>query len=99
MKKFLLAVLCMSSIFTVYAQTSDAEADAIVNLLGVQKREAIAKMVNVSSKDSSAFWKIYDEYLKKNKDVAKSRIKLYEQTARSYSNMSAVVADSLAGRY
>jgi hypothetical protein len=82
-----------------YAQTSDAEADAIVNLLGVQKREAIAKLVSVSGQDSIAFWKIYDEYQAKNKLTAKARIGLYEKTATSYSNMTSPVADSLAAKY
>jgi hypothetical protein len=99
MKKFLLAAVCIMGVFSVYAQTSDAEADAIINLLGVQKREAISKMVTVSTKDSSVFWKIYDDYLTKNKEVAKARIKLYEQTAHSYGNMTAVIADSLAKKY
>ena len=99
MKKFSLAILCFVTSFVVKAQTSDAEADAIVNLLGVQKKEAVAKMINVPAKDSAAFWKIYDDYLKKNKEVAKARIKLYENTAQSYGNMSPAVADSLARRY
>ena len=88
MKKFSLAILCITAAFAVQAQTSDAETDAIVNLLGVQKKEAIAKMVPVSAKDSATFWKIYDDYLKKNKEVAKARIKLYEHTALSYGNMN-----------
>jgi hypothetical protein len=41
---------CLTSTFGAYAQTSDAEADAIINLLGVQKREAVAKLVSVSGK-------------------------------------------------
>jgi hypothetical protein len=65
----------------------------------VQKKEAISKMVAVSPKDSVAFWKIYDEYAKKNVAVAKSRIKLYEQTVQSYGNMTASTSDSLAQRY
>ena len=90
--------MCFATV-SVHAQTSDAEADAMINLLGVQKKEAIAKLVSVSGKDSVAFWKIYDEYLKKNKEVAKSRIRLYEQTAHSYGNMTPPVADSLARKY
>ena len=82
-----------------YAQTSDAEAEAIVNLLGVQKKEAISKLVPVTGKDSVAFWKIYDEYQKLNKETAKSRITLYEKTAMSYANMTPAVADSLASKY
>ena len=99
MKKLSLAIVCIAVTFTTYAQTSDAEADAMINLLGVQKREAMAKMVPVNGKDSVAFWKVYDEYLKKNKEVAKARIKLYEQTARAYGDMNGAAADSLARKY
>ena len=80
------------------AQTSDAEAAAMVNLLGVQKREIMAKLVPVAGKDSAAFWKVYDEYQQKNGATGKERIQLYEQTANSYASMSPQLADSLAKR-
>ena len=99
MKIILLAIFSAFTTFAAYAQTSDAEADAIVNLLGVQKKEAMTKLVAVAAKDSAAFWKIYDEYQQKNKETAKSRIKLYERTAQAYSNMTPVIADSLATAY
>lgn len=98
-KKLILAMLCMSTALISFAQTSDAEAEAIVNLLGVQKKEAVSKLVSVSGKDSVAFWKLYDEYHKKNIATAKSRIKLYEQTAMAYGNMNPATADSLANKY
>jgi hypothetical protein len=99
MKKLSLAVLCFLATFATYAQTSDAEADAMINLLGVQKKEAMAKLVSVSGKDSVAFWKIYDDYITKNKVVAKDRIRLYELTARAYGDMTPAVADSLSRKY
>ena len=82
-----------------YSQTSDAEAEAIINLLGIQKKEAVAQLVPVSGKDSVAFWKIYDEYQQSNKKTNVARIKLYEKTAMSYSNLTAARADSLASQY
>jgi hypothetical protein len=94
-----IALFCMSSSLISFAQTSDAEAEAIVNLLGVQKKEAIAKLVSVTGKDSISFWKLYDEYQQKNLGTAKSRIKLYEQTAYSYGSMTPATADSLADKY
>ena len=99
MKSILLGAIFTCVTYISYSQTSDAETEALVNLLGVQKKEAIAKLVSVSGKDSAAFWKIYDEYQKKNKAMAIERIKLYEQTASSYGNMSSASADSLAGKY
>jgi len=82
-----------------FAQTSDAEADAMINLLGVQKREAVSKLVYVATKDSATFWKIYDEYMVANKATAKIRMRLYESTAQAYGNMNAKTADSLATAY
>ncbi len=95
----LLTTLFICSTFISYSQTSDAEAEAIVNLLGVQKREAVAKLVPVSGKDSVAFWKIYSEYEKENKKTALNRISLYEHTAQAYANLTAPIADSLAKQY
>jgi hypothetical protein len=98
-KIFLVAVSFACASFAANAQTSDAEAEAIVNLLGVQKREAIAKLVAVSGKDSVAFWNLYSDYEKENKKTAISRLALYERTAQAYSNMTAAIADSLAVTY
>lgn len=81
------------------AQTSDAEAEAIINLLGVQKKEAVSKLVPVSGKDSVAFWKIYDEYQQANKKTARERLALYEKTAQSYSDLTPGTADSLSVQY
>ena len=98
-KIILLASFFAGTAYTTYAQTSDAEADAIINLLGVQKKEAVSKLVPVSGKDSVAFWKIYDEYQVENKRTAKERLQLYERTASSYSNLTPGIADSLASQY
>jgi superfamily I DNA and/or RNA helicase len=98
-KTILLVVFSMCTTFVAKSQTSDAEAEAIINLLGVQKREAISKLVPVSGKDSVAFWNIYTAYEKENKKTAISRLELYERTALAYSNMTPAVADSLAIKY
>lgn len=95
----LTALFCFGIITGSIAQTSDAEADAVINLLGVQKREAVGKLVPVSGKDSVAFWKIYDEYHQLNKATAKKRIGLYERTAQAYRNMTPGLADSLSAQY
>ena len=60
MQTILATIIAVFAATFIYAQTSDAETDALVNLLGVQKREAMGRLVNVTAKDSVAFWKIYD---------------------------------------
>jgi len=97
-KNLLIVMLCMLG-STAFAQTSDAEAEAVINLLGVQKKEAIAQLVSVTKQDSAAFWKIYDEYQVENKKTAVARLKLYEKTALAYNDMTPARADSLANVY
>lgn len=99
MKTILLLACCVFAAGPVLAQTSDAEAEAMVNLLGVQKKEIVAKLVPLTKKDSAAFWKVYDEYQQLNKATAKARIKLYERTAMAYASMTPATADSLATQY
>lgn len=96
---FLLASFFCGAVYTTYGQTSDAEAEAIINLLGVQKKQAVAELVFVAPKDSAAFWKVYDQYDQLNRKTAKTRLGLYEKTAHAYSNMTPAVADSLATQY
>jgi hypothetical protein len=98
-KVILAAVFCIPTTFAAWAQTSDAEADAMANLLGVQKKEIVMKLVPVTGKDSVAFWKLYNEYQQKNNAMAKDRIQLYEKTALSYTKMSPALADSFAKKY
>ena len=98
-RNLLMFLFCIGTVSTSFAQTSDAEAEAIINLLGVQKKEAVAKLVPVHGKDSVAFWKLYEEYHQKNLATGKQRMKLYEQTANAYANMTPKIADSLATQY
>ena len=95
----LLALIIALGPWVASAQTSDAEADAVINLLGVQKKEVIARLVPVYGKDSIAFWKIYEEYEQGNRATAKIRLHLYEGTALSYQRMTPRIADSLAQLY
>jgi hypothetical protein len=96
---FLALLVSLAGPLVLSAQTSDAEAEAVINLLGVQKKEAIARLVPVYGKDSAAFWKIYDEYQAGNRATAKDRLHLYEGTALAYQRMTPQVADSLAQLY
>jgi hypothetical protein len=99
LRSTILIAVSLFAVTSTYSQTSDAEADAIINLLGVKKKEAVSKMVLVQGKDSAAFWKIYDEYQQSNRATAKARMALYERTAQAYGRMDPAVADSLATAY
>ncbi|HSD14122.1 MAG TPA: hypothetical protein VLB74_05710 [Flavobacterium sp.] len=56
MKKIaLLLMVFFAGTAASFCQTSDAEMEAMINLLGVQKKEAIAKLVHVTGKDADVF--------------------------------------------
>lgn len=92
-------MLFFVSTIATYSQTSDAELDAMVNLLAVQKKEAVGKLVVLTPTEADAFWKIYDEYQVENKKTAVERMKLYQKTAISYSSLNPEVAESLSEEY
>jgi lipopolysaccharide export LptBFGC system permease protein LptF len=95
----LAAILFNCLAFVAEAQKSEAELQAVANLLTVQKKEAVAKLVSVTGKDSIAFWKVYADYQNDNQKLMMERINLYEGTANSYNNLNNGIADSLASKY
>ncbi|MDF2188444.1 hypothetical protein [Paraflavitalea sp. CAU 1676] len=99
LSKAILYIILITGTAQAFGQASDAELDAMINLLGVQKKEAVAQLVNVSGNDSVLFWKIYEEYQQENKKTAADRVRLYEGTAMAYRNMTPQIADSLANLY
>jgi hypothetical protein len=96
MKSLLLSLLFAAFASTAFCQTSDEESTAIVNLLGVKKKQAMSMLVHVEQKDSAAYWSIYNAYEAEDKKLAKKRIAVYDETAKAYSNMNNQSADSLA---
>lgn len=88
-----------SSFAQITAADADAETDALLTLLGIQKKEAVAQLVHLEEKQSATFWKLYDQYTAESKKNAKARMKLYERTAQSYSSLNAATADSLANGF
>ena len=95
----LFAILCSLMSFVTEAQKSDAEAEAVANLLGIQKKEAVRRLIHIDAKDSAAFWKVYEQYQADNQKTIKDRIQLYEGTANAYNSLTPPVADSLATKY
>jgi hypothetical protein len=98
-KNLLLLMLFFVSTVATYSQTSEAELSAMVDLLAVQKKEAVSKLVVLAPTEADAFWKIYDEYQAENKKTALERMKLYQKTANSYNSLTPEIAESLSEEY
>ena len=94
-----LALIFTGLSYAVVAQSSDEETEAIVNLLGVKKKQATVELVHITPKDSVNFWKIYNAYEVERKKLAKERIAVSEDLANAYSTMDNKKADDLSARF
>lgn len=92
-----LFLFCTSLAFSSFSQTpTNDELDAIVTLLGMEKKQAINELVSITSKDSVNFWKVYSTFEEEQKKFRKKRILTYEKLVKAYSAMDDKTADQLA---
>jgi len=96
-----LALLIASLAFTTAspAATNQDELDAIVTLLGVQKRKVIEELVNIPAEQAANFWKVYAAFEVEQKANRKQRIMNYERFADSYDTMTEEAADQIAAAF
>jgi hypothetical protein len=81
----LLAVVCVS--FAGFSQTNKEDIDLIQSLYGKEKKAIVAEFIQLEGPQKDAFWKLYDEYETKRKELGKKRIALLEQYANSYTTL------------
>lgn len=88
------ALLFISSF--VMAQSNKEDIDIIQSAFGKNKKDLVKDYMELSQKDSAAFWKLYDEYEDKRKVIGRERINLLEQYANEYQNLDNAKAEKLA---
>jgi len=81
-KLFVLAAICLT--LTGYAQSNKEDVDFIQSIYGKEKKAIVADFVQLEEGKKDAFWKLYDEYEGKRKELGKKRIALLEQYANEY---------------
>ncbi len=93
MKKYIFIIAALFSTYLVSAQSNKEEVDLMQAAFGMDKKAAVADFVKPSAAQKDAFWKLYDEYETKRKDLGKLRIELLKQYADQYNNMTSEQAD------
>jgi len=93
---FLVLALIIISFLGHSQATSSDEIAAVATLLGVQKKQAINELVNITKHDSVSFWKVYNAFEEEQSKFRQTRIQLYERLVKSYSSMDNKGADQLA---
>ncbi len=97
MKKLFIFTASMMLISSfVMAQSNKEDVDIIQSAFGKDKKELVRDYMELSAKDSAAFWKLYDEYEDKRKGIGRERINLLEQYATGYKNLDNAKAEKLA---
>jgi hypothetical protein len=70
-----------------FSQSAQTEIEIIQEAFGLEKKVAVANFMDLGEAAES-FWKIYDEYEAKRKELGKERIKVIADYANSYPAIS-----------
>jgi hypothetical protein len=93
MKKLLLIFTALIVAGIVNAQSNKEEIDFIQATFGMNKKALVNDFMKLDASKADAFWKLYDEYETKRKELGKKRFDLMEQYANNYEGMPGEVAD------
>lgn len=86
MKK-LLFLLFACSAFTAFAQSNKEDVDFIQSIYGKEKKAIVAEFIKLEAGQKDAFWKVYDEYEVKRKELGQKRVALLERYASNYMSL------------
>ena len=84
-KLFVLLSICLST--AAVAQSNKEDVDFIQSIYGKEKKTIVADFIKLEGAQKDAFWKLYDEYEMKRKDLGKKRVALLEKYAAGYGSM------------
>ena len=94
MRKYLLISAALFLASFAWSQSNKEEVDLVQAAFGMDKKAVVADFVKPSAAQKDAFWKIYDEYETKRKELGRQRIALLEEYAGQYQKMTSVQADA-----
>lgn len=92
MKHYILVAVALFITSIAYSQSED-EVDFIQELFGMEKKQVVADFVQPSEAENETFWKIYDEYESKRRELGKQRLELLKLYADEYLTMTSEQAD------
>jgi hypothetical protein len=94
MKKYLLISAALFLATFAWSQSNKDEVTLMQSAFGMDKQSVVAEFVKPSPAENDAFWKVYDEYEVKRKELGLQRIALLEEYADKYLTMTGVDADA-----
>ena len=76
------------------AQSNEDELQLMQSLYGMEKRDIVDEFVELTDAQSSEFWRLYDEYEAKRKELGKKRFTLINKYVNDYGKVSPANADT-----
>ncbi|MXV51159.1 hypothetical protein GS399_09275 [Pedobacter sp. HMF7647] len=99
MKPIIFLFLFSIAAFGASAQSSGKEDLAIVqSVFQKDKKQLVSQYMTLDSAQSQSFWKVYDEYEAKRKDLSTERVGIISDYAKQYATLTDEQAGSLAKR-
>ena len=96
MKKLIIIICIAAGFGSLKAQSNKEDIDIIQSAFGKDKKTLVSAYMQISAKDSVAFWKLYDEYEDKRKALGRERINILQQYADQYETLTDAQATQLA---
>lgn len=91
----LLVITLVIASFNAVAQSNKEDVDFIQSIYGKGKKAVVAQFIQLEGAQSDAFWKIYDDYEAKRKELGQQRIALLERYAQQYNSLDDAATDQL----
>lgn len=83
MKKIVLLAVVFLPLVAL-AQSNKEDVDLIQSIYGKEKKAIVAEFIKLDGPQKDAFWKLYDEYETKRKELGQKRVALLEKYAANY---------------
>ena len=95
MSKQILIIACLLASFTTMAQSNKEDVDFIQSIYGKEKKAVVAEFIQLEGAQKDAFWKLYDEYETKRKELGQQRVALLERYAKNYTTLDDATTDQI----
>ena len=88
MKKIFLTTIMVAVVCFAFAQSNKEEVDLVQSVFGMEKKAMATEFIKLEDgAKKDAFWKLYDEFETKRKDLGKKRIALLDKYVSSYNSL------------
>jgi hypothetical protein len=95
MKKSIIIIALFFTTAITFAQNSNDYLELSRDVIKTEKKAAIAEVMQLTDTESVPFWKLYDEYDAKMRNLNTKYINLIKDYANNYSNMTDAKANEL----